>query len=134
MLWDRVETVFAISEALDGSYGIGHRERVKRRLRGTKISAKDSDIAAKVKLPIDDDSLTRNVLWRRSTNFLPKVSRVPLGMARTAIDYMVETVKNRVEIPSGRPLRNSRRIQSRDRRRGMLLGRRSFLRLRGDGM
>src|SRR6266851_1628429 len=52
------------------------------------------------------------VLWRRSTNFLPKVSGVPLGAARAAIDYAVEAIKNRVEIPSGRPLRNSGRIQN----------------------
>jgi len=52
------------------------------------------------------------VLWRRSTNFLPKVSGVPLGMARAAIDYAVEAIKNRTEFPSGRPLKNSGRIQS----------------------
>jgi alkylation response protein AidB-like acyl-CoA dehydrogenase len=52
------------------------------------------------------------VLWRRSTNFLPKVAGVPLGAARAAIDYAVDAIKSRVEIPSGRPLRNSGRIQN----------------------
>jgi alkylation response protein AidB-like acyl-CoA dehydrogenase len=52
------------------------------------------------------------VLRRRSTNFLPKVSGVPLGAARAAIEYAVDAIKNRVEIPSGRPLRNSGRIQN----------------------
>jgi alkylation response protein AidB-like acyl-CoA dehydrogenase len=43
-------------------------------------------------------------------------------MARAAIDYAVETVKNRMEIPSGRPMRNSGRIQSVIGAAEMLLG------------
>jgi alkylation response protein AidB-like acyl-CoA dehydrogenase len=43
---------------------------------------------------------------------LPKVSGVPLGAARAAIDYAVDVIKNRVEIPFGRPLRNSGRVQN----------------------
>jgi alkylation response protein AidB-like acyl-CoA dehydrogenase len=52
------------------------------------------------------------VLWRRSTNFLPKVAGIPLGAARAAIDYAVDTIKGRVELPSGRPMKNSGRIQT----------------------
>ena len=42
------------------------------------------------------------MLWRRSTNFLPKVGGVPLGAARAAIDYAVDSIKNRVEV-AGEP-------------------------------
>jgi alkylation response protein AidB-like acyl-CoA dehydrogenase len=37
---------------------------------------------------------------------------VPLGAARAAIDYAVDEIKERVEFSSGRPFRNSGRIQS----------------------
>ena len=84
-------------------------------MRGTgscDYSVKDLFVPERFLCNIRPPARRSGVLWRRSTNFLPKVSGVPLGMARAAIDYAVETVKNRVEIPSGRPLRDSGRIQS----------------------
>ena len=51
-------------------------------------------------------------LWRRATNFLPKVSGVPLGAARAAIDHVVEMMQTKVEMPGGRPYKNISRIQS----------------------
>jgi alkylation response protein AidB-like acyl-CoA dehydrogenase len=52
------------------------------------------------------------ILWRRFTNFLPKVSGVPLGTARAAIDHVIELMENKVEMPSGRPYKNLARIQT----------------------
>ena len=52
------------------------------------------------------------ILWRRFTNFLPKVSGVPLGAARAAIDHVIELMENKVEMPSGRPYKNLARIQT----------------------
>jgi alkylation response protein AidB-like acyl-CoA dehydrogenase len=94
-------------------------------MRGTgscDYSVKDLFVPERFLCNIRPPARRSGVLWRRSTNFLPKVSGVPLGMARAAIDFAVETVKNRVEIPSGRPLRNSGRIQSVIGAAEMLLG------------
>jgi alkylation response protein AidB-like acyl-CoA dehydrogenase len=52
------------------------------------------------------------ILWRRATNFLPKVSGVPLGAARAAIDHVTSIMANKVEMPGGRPYKNIARIQS----------------------
>jgi indole-3-acetate monooxygenase len=84
-------------------------------MRGTgscDYSVKDLFVPERFLCNIRPPARRPGVLWRRSTNFLPKVSGVPLGMARAAIDYAVETIKNRMEVPSGRPLKNSGRIQS----------------------
>jgi indole-3-acetate monooxygenase len=62
------------------------------------------------------------VLWRRATNFLPKVSGVPLGAARAAIDHVVETMKTKVEILSGRPYKNMPRVQTVVAEAEMMLG------------
>jgi alkylation response protein AidB-like acyl-CoA dehydrogenase len=61
-------------------------------------------------------------LWRRTTNFLPKFSGVPLGAARTAIDHVVEMMANKVEMPSGRRYKNIGRIQSAIADAEMMLG------------
>src|SRR5215469_2155715 len=84
-------------------------------MRGTgscDYSVKDLFVPERFLCNIRPPARRSGVLWRRSTNFLPKVAGVPLGMARAAIDYAVDAVKNRAEFPSGRPLRNSGRIQS----------------------
>ncbi len=84
-------------------------------MRGTgscDYSVKDLFVPVRFLCNIRPPARRSGVLWRRSTNFLPKVAGVPLGMARAAIDYAVDAVKNRVEFPSGRPLRNSGRLQS----------------------
>jgi len=52
------------------------------------------------------------ILWRRFTNFLPKVAGVPLGAARAAIDHVSEVVQTKVEMPSGRAYKNLARIQT----------------------
>jgi len=52
------------------------------------------------------------ILWRRATNFLPKVSGVPLGAARAAIDHVTGVMENKVEMPGGRLYKNIGRIQS----------------------
>jgi indole-3-acetate monooxygenase len=52
------------------------------------------------------------ILWRRFTNFLPKVSGVALGAARAAIDHVTGVMQNKVEMPSGRAYKNIARIQS----------------------
>jgi alkylation response protein AidB-like acyl-CoA dehydrogenase len=84
-------------------------------MRGTgscDYSVKDLFVPERFLCNIRPPARRPGVLWRRSTNFLPKVAGVPLGMARAVIDYAVDTIKSRVEIPSGRPLRNSGRLQS----------------------
>ncbi len=83
-------------------------------MRGTgscDYSVKDLFVPERFLCNIRPPARRAGVLWRRSTNFLPKVSGVPLGAARAAIDYAVDAVKSRVDI-SGRPLKNSGRIQS----------------------
>src|SRR5208337_1213548 len=40
------------------------------------------------------------ILWQRFTNFLPKVSGVPLGAARAAIDHVTGMMESKVEMPS----------------------------------
>jgi len=62
------------------------------------------------------------VLWRRATNFLPKVSGVPLGAARAAIDHVVETMQTKVETLSRRPYKNMPRVQSVIAEAEMMLG------------
>ncbi len=94
-------------------------------MRGTgscDYSVKDLLVPERFLCNIRPPARRPGVLWRRSTNFLPKVSGVPLGMARAAIDYAVETVKNQAETPSGRPLKDSERIQSVIGTAEMLLG------------
>ena len=84
-------------------------------MRGTgscDYSVKDLFVPERFLCNIRPPARRPGVLWRRATNFLPKVAGVPLGAARAAIDYAVDAIKNRVEVPSGRPLRNSGRIQS----------------------
>jgi indole-3-acetate monooxygenase len=84
-------------------------------MRGTgscDYSVKDLFVPERFLCNIRPPARRPGVLWRRSTNFLPKVAGVSLGAARAAIDYAIDEVKKRVEFPSGRPFRNSGRIQS----------------------
>ena len=94
-------------------------------MRGTgscDYSVKDLFVPERFLCNIRPPARRPGVLWRRSTNFLPKVAGVPLGMARAALDYAIDTIKSRVEIPSGRPLRNSGRLQSVIAEAEMMLG------------
>ena len=80
-------------------------------MRGTgscDYSVKDLFVPERFLCNIRPPARRSGVLWCCSTNFLPKVSGVPLGMARAAIDYAVETVKNRVEYPFRPPLEKQR--------------------------
>jgi alkylation response protein AidB-like acyl-CoA dehydrogenase len=84
-------------------------------MRGTgscDYSVKDLFVPERFLCNIRPPARRPGVLWRRATNFLPKVTGVPLGAARAAIDYAVEAIKDRFEVPSGRPFKNSGRIQS----------------------
>lgn len=84
-------------------------------MRGTgscDYSVKDLFVPEQFLCNIRPPARNPGVLWRRSTNFLPKVAGVPLGAARAAIDYAVDEIKEKVEFLSGRPFRNSGRIQS----------------------
>lgn len=61
-------------------------------------------------------------LWRRPTTFIPKMSGVPLGAARSMIDLVSETMQSKLEFPGGRPYKNLARIQSTIADAEMILG------------
>ena len=84
-------------------------------MRGTGSSdyrVKDLFVPERFRFNLRPPARRDGVLWRRATNFLPKVSGVPLGAARGAIDHVVETMKTKVETFSRRPYKNMPRIQS----------------------
>ncbi len=84
-------------------------------MRGTGSSdyrAKDLFVPERFLFNLRPPARREGILWRRATNFLPKVSGVPLGAARAAIDHVVEMMQTKVEMPSGRPYKNMPRIQS----------------------
>ncbi len=72
--------------------------------------------------PAPAGAAARGISGERATNFLPKVSGVPLGAARAAIDYVIEMMQTKVEMPSGRPYKNMPRIQSVIAEAEMMLG------------
>lgn len=84
-------------------------------MRGTGSSdyrAKDLFVPERFLFNLRPPARREGILWRRATNFLPKVSGVPLGAARAAIDHVVEMMQTKVEKPSGRLYKNMSRIQS----------------------
>jgi alkylation response protein AidB-like acyl-CoA dehydrogenase len=84
-------------------------------MRGTgscDYRAKDLFVAERFLFNLRPPARRAGTLWRRATNFLPKVSGVPLGAARAAIDHVIEMMQTKVEMPSGRPYKNAPRIQS----------------------
>jgi len=84
-------------------------------MRGTGSSdyrAKDLFVPERFLFNLRPPARREGTLWRRATNFLPKVSGVPLGAARAAIDHVIEMMQTKVEMPSGRLYKNLPRIQS----------------------
>jgi alkylation response protein AidB-like acyl-CoA dehydrogenase len=84
-------------------------------MRGTGSSdyrAKDLFVPERFLFNLRPPARREGILWRRATNFLPKVSGVPLGAARAAIDHFFEMMQTKVEMPSARPYKNMPRIQS----------------------
>jgi len=94
-------------------------------MRGTGSSdyrVKDLFVPERFLFNLRPPARREGVLWRRATNFLPKVSGVPLGAARAAIDHVVEIMQTKVEMPSGRLYKNQARIQSAIADAEMMLG------------
>jgi indole-3-acetate monooxygenase len=84
-------------------------------MRGTGSSdyrVKDLFVPERFLFSLRPPARRDGILWRRFTNFLPKVSGVPLGAARAAIDHVTELMENKIEMPSGRPYKNLARIQT----------------------
>jgi indole-3-acetate monooxygenase len=84
-------------------------------MRGTGSSdyrAKDLFVPERFQVNFRTPPYHDGILWRRFTNFLPKVSGVPLGAARAAIAHVTEVVQTKVEMPSGRAYKNLARIQT----------------------
>ena len=94
-------------------------------MRGTGSSdyrAKDLFVPERFVFNLRPPAQRKGILWSRSTNFLPKVSGVPLGAARAAIDYVTEMMQTKVETMSGRPYKGMARIQSVIAEAEMILG------------
>lgn len=94
-------------EVIDNWYTTG--------MRGTGSSdyrVKDLFVPERFRFNLRPPARREGVLWRRITNFLPKVSGVTLGAARAAIDDVVTMIENKVELPGGRLYKNIGRIQS----------------------
>jgi alkylation response protein AidB-like acyl-CoA dehydrogenase len=84
-------------------------------MRGTGSSdyrVKDLFVPERFLFNLRPPARREGILWRRATNFLPKVSGVPLGAARAAIDHVTGVMENKVEMPGGRLYKNISRIQS----------------------
>jgi len=61
-------------------------------------------------------------IWRRNNAILPKVSGVPLGVARSTVDMFAELIQGKIEFPGGRLYKNMARIQSAIAEAEMILG------------
>jgi alkylation response protein AidB-like acyl-CoA dehydrogenase len=84
-------------------------------MRGTgsfDYRVKDLFVPERFRFNLRPPAQRDGVLWRRTTNFLPKVSGVALGAARAAIDHVTGMMQNKVELPGGRLYKNIGRIQS----------------------
>jgi alkylation response protein AidB-like acyl-CoA dehydrogenase len=84
-------------------------------MRGTGSSdyrANDVFVPERFGFNFRKPALRDGILWRRFTNFLPKVSGVPLGAARAAIDHATALMQTKLELPSGRAYKNIERIQT----------------------
>ncbi len=94
-------------------------------MRGTGSSdyrVKDLFVPERFRIDFRKPAYREGILWRRFTNFLPKVSGVALGAARAAIDHVTAVMEDKVEMPSGRAYKNIGRIQSVIADAEMLLG------------
>ena len=52
------------------------------------------------------------VLWMQPDTLLRKMAGIPLGVARSVIDYAVDILQDKVEMPAGKPYRANTRIQA----------------------
>ncbi len=52
------------------------------------------------------------VLWAKPDTLLRKMSGIPLGVARAALDFAVDTLKDKVEMPAMRPYKTNPRVQA----------------------
>ena len=68
------------------------------------------------------DPKREGVLWMKPDTLLRKMSGIPLGVARAAIDFAVDTLKDKVEVPSFKPYRTNPRVQSSIAEAEMILG------------
>ena len=60
----------------------------------------------------DSEPRREGVLWRKPDALLRKMPGIPLGVARAAIDYSIDVLKDKVEIPSQKAYRDMPRIQT----------------------
>jgi alkylation response protein AidB-like acyl-CoA dehydrogenase len=51
-------------------------------------------------------------LYRRADNFLSKLSGVPLGVGRAALDFATAHLSGKVEMPAGRPAGDNARVRA----------------------
>ena len=63
------------------------------------------------------------VLWQKPDTLLRKMSGIPLGTARAAIDFATDVLKDKVEVPQGTPYKSMPRVQSAIADAEMILGR-----------
>ncbi len=61
-------------------------------------------------------------LWVKPDTLLRKMSGIPLGVARAAIDFAIGTLKDKVEMPTFKPYRSNPRVQSSIAEAEMMLG------------
>jgi alkylation response protein AidB-like acyl-CoA dehydrogenase len=61
-------------------------------------------------------------LWRRADNILHKAAGVPLGAARSAIDFFCDAMQGKVEMPGGQLYKNQARVQTAIADAEMILG------------
>jgi len=84
-------------------------------MRGTGSSdyrVKDLFVAERFNVDLMLPARRDGVLWRHHTNFLHKMSGVPLGAARAALDHVAGVLQHKVEMPGGRLYKNIGRLQS----------------------
>lgn len=96
-------------------------------LRGTgsnDYSASDLFVPQEHSFSFLEPARRDSPLWRRSNNFVPKITGVPLGAARAMIDSVSETMRSKIELPSRRPYKNLARIQTAIAEAEMILGQR----------
>ena len=60
----------------------------------------------------DTEPRREGLLWRKPDTLLRKMPGIPLGVARAAIDFSIDTLKDKVEIPSQKAYRDIPRVQS----------------------
>ena len=60
----------------------------------------------------DERPRREGLLWEKPDTLLRKMAGIPLGVARATIDYAIDVLKDKVEMPSRTPARANRRIQA----------------------